>query len=115
MANTAFTGRLDVDKQIYKVGEDQSINIQSQIGSSKDYRNMNLQVLLTDFDGVVMTQFSKEEVSAISPTKLYNGAWKINLNDKTVESVEYIVKLELSDTNNVLVFTIESVPFLITK
>ena len=115
MANTTFTGRLDVDKQIYKVGEDQSINIQSQIGSSKDYRNINLQVLLTDFDGVVMTQFSKEEVSAISPTKLYNGAWKINLNDKAVESGEYIVKLELLDANNVLIFTIESIPFLITK
>jgi hypothetical protein len=115
MANTTFTGRLDVDKQIYKVGEDQSINIQSQIGSSKDYKNINLKVLLTDFDGVVMTQFSKEEVSAISPTKLYNGAWKINLNDKAVESGEYIVKLELLDANNVLVFTIESIPFLITK
>jgi len=115
MANTTFAGRLNVDKQVYKVGEDQSINVQSQIGASKDYANVNVKVLLTDLDDVVMTQFIREEVIALSPANLYKEAWKINLNDKTAEFGEYIIKLELLDTNDVLIFAMESLPFLITK
>lgn len=115
MANPAFAGWLEVDKQVYRIGEDQSVKIQLQVGSSKDYRNVNLKVFLTDLDDNILAQVTTEQVAAISPTELYSGSWKVDLKDMMVEPGEYIFKLELLDTNNVLVFAIESPPVLIIK
>jgi len=115
MANSTFAGWLEADKQIYRIGEDQSVEIQSQVGSSKDYRNVNLKVFLTDLDDNVLTQVTSEKVAAISPTELYSGSWKVGLKDTMVEPGEYIFKLELLDTNDVSVFTVKSPPVLIIK
>ncbi|GFP35411.1 hypothetical protein HKBW3S43_01203 [Candidatus Hakubella thermalkaliphila] len=113
MANPTFAGWLAADKRIYKIAEDQSVDIQSQVGSSEDYENVNLVIFLTDLDGNILTQIAAEQVAIISPTELYSGTWRVGLRDIKAEPGEYILKLELLDAQDVLVFTVESAPIVI--
>ena len=112
MANPTFAGWLAADKQIYKIAEDQ-LNVRSQVGSSEDYENVNLVIALTDLDGNILTQIAAEQVATISPAESYSGAWTVGLQDIKVEPGEYILKLELLDAHDVLVFTVESASIVI--
>jgi hypothetical protein len=115
MANSIFAGWLETDKEVYKAGEDQSFEIQSQVGSSKDDKDLSLKVFITDLDNGIQTQIIAEQVTAISPTELQRKSWKVDLKDMKVEPGEYIFKLELSDISDMVVFAIESPPILIIK
>jgi hypothetical protein len=83
------------------------------VGSSEDYENVNLVISLTDLDGNILTQIAAEQVATISPAESYSGAWTVGLQDIKVEPGEYILKLELLDAHDVLVFTVESAPIVI--
>lgn len=113
MANPAFAGWLRADKQVYEIDNDNLIEIQLQVGSSKDYENINLRVFLADLDENVLDQVITEQVAAVSPAELCNRSWEISLKDIIVEPGEYIFKLEILDAHDSLIFTLTSPPVLI--
>lgn len=113
MANTAFAGWVATDRQFYRIDADKPITIQSQLGSTEDYKNINLTVSLTDSDDNILKQVINEQVSGICPANPYNGAWIIKFEDIMVEPGEYAFKLELLDTQGKLIFTVESLPITI--
>lgn len=113
MANPAFAGWLRADKQVYEIDNDNLIEIQLQVGSSKDYENINLRVFLADLDENVLDQVITERVAAVSPAELCNRSWEINLKDIIIEPGEYILKLEILDAHDSLIFTLTSSPVLI--
>jgi len=113
MANPAFAGWLRADKQVYEIDNDNLIEIQLQVGSSKDYENINLRVFLADLDENVLDQVITEQVAALSPAELCNRSWEISLKDIIVEPGEYIFKLEILDAHDSLIFTLTSPPVLI--
>ena len=63
-----------MDRQFYRIDADKLITIQSQLGSTEDYKNINLTVSLTDSDDNILKQVINEQVSGIYPTKPYNGS-----------------------------------------
>jgi hypothetical protein len=75
----------------------------------------NLLIYLTDLDGTILTQIAAEQVAIISPAESYSGAWTVGLQDIKVEPRAYILKLELSDAHDLLVFTVESAPIVIQQ
>jgi len=113
MANTEFAGWLMSDKQVYEIENDQPIEIQLQVGSSKDYENINLEVFLTDLNENVLEKVITEQVAAVSPEGLCDRSWKISLKDIIIEPGEYIFKLEILDAHDSLIFTLTSPPVLI--
>ena len=113
MANPAFAGWLRADKQVYEIDNDNLIEIQLQVGSSKDYENINLRVFLADLDENVLDQVITEQVAAVSPAELCNRSWEISLKDIIVGPGEYIFKLEILDAHDSLIFTLASPPVLI--
>jgi len=113
MANPAFAGWLRADKQVYEIDNDNLIEIQLQVGSSKDYENINLRVFLADLDENVLDQVITERVAVVSPAELCNRSWEINLKDTIIEPGEYILKLEILDAHDSLIFTLTSSSVLI--
>jgi hypothetical protein len=74
MANAAFAGWVATDRQFYRIGADKLITMQLQLGSTEDYKNINLTVSLTDSDDNILKQVINEQVSGIYPAKPYNGS-----------------------------------------
>ena len=113
MANTEFAGWLMPDKQVYEIANNQPIEIQLQVGSSRDYENINLEVFLADLNENVLEKVITEQVAALSPEILFDMSWKIKPKDIINTPGEYIFKLELLDTNGSLIFTLASPSILI--
>ena len=113
MADTVFAGWLKADKQLYEIDSDSTLKIQSQVGSSKDYENINLRVSLIDLDGNVLNDIFTEPITAVSPSEICNRFWEISFNDIKAKPGEYILKLEILDNNDFLLFTTSSLPIFI--
>jgi hypothetical protein len=108
MADTSFAGWIQTAKQNYRISRDSTLKIQSQLGSSRDYENIDLVVSLTDLEGNVLSELISEPITAVSPSQICNRSWKIDFDSLGIETGRYIFKLEILDSNGSLLFTTSS-------
>ncbi len=112
MATPFFAGWLTTDKQFYEIDNDQFINLDLQIGSSGENEKINVVLSLSDLKGNSLNEIMSEQVSAMSPDELYSRSRKIILKETITEPGEYIFKLEILDSNDLIIFTLESPVFI---
>jgi hypothetical protein len=110
MADTCFAGWIQAEKQYYEIGTDSTLKIQSQLGSSRDYRNVDLVVSLTDLEGNVVNGIISEPITAVSPSQICSRSWQVDLKGLGIGSGIYILKLEIFDSSSSLLFTTSSLP-----
>ena len=107
-ADGFFAGWIQTEKQYYEISSNSTLTIQSQLGSSRDYENIDLVVSLTDLEGKILNEIITEPITAVSPSQIWSRSWTINLNGLGIESGRYNFKLDILDSNSSLLFTTSS-------
>ena len=112
-ADTFFAGWIQSEKQCCEIRRDSTFVVKSQLGSSKEYENMNLVVSLTDLEGNIVNRIISEPISVVSPSQICTRSWTVNLHGLGIESNGYRFKLDILDSNGRLLFTTSSLPVAI--
>jgi len=111
MANKNFAGWIETDKEIYRIGEDESIKIQSGIGTSGNYKNIKAVVFLTDYNGSVVKQIIGKQINLICPLEPHKISSRMKL-ENIVRGI-YILRLKIFDTKGNIIFVGDSLPFTV--
>jgi hypothetical protein len=114
-ADTRFAGWIHTDKQHYGIGSESTLKIQSQIGTSRDYENLDLVVSLTDLEGNVLNEVVSEPITAVSPSQVCSRSWEVDQGGLGIGSGRYIVKLEILDSSRCMLFALCSLPISIAQ
>jgi len=114
-ADAFFAGWIQTEKQDYRISRNSILKIKSQLGSSRDYDNLDLIVTLADLEGNVLKEIISEPITAISPSQICNRSWKIDFDSPGIEAGRYTFKLEILDGNGSLLFTTSSLPITIRQ
>jgi len=111
LANRSFAGWVDTDKKTYDLAKDTYINVSSQIGATREYKNVSVVYFLCKEKEKIGRGVWGEDVRILSPDKVYKTNFKINIG--SLKKGKYILKIRIFDPENKVIFQGESPVFTV--
>jgi len=115
MANKDFAGWISPGKTVYRLDKDRFLNVESQVGTSKNHENVGMVIHLLDQKGEVQKEVHREHIAAISPGGPYSVASRVELGDLPETENEYFIRAELFDAQGSVLFTMKSALFTVKQ
>lgn len=91
------------------------MNVESQVGTSKNHENVRMVIYLLDQKGEVQKEVHREHIAAISPGRPYSIASRVELGDLPETENEYFIRADLFDAQGSVLFTMKSTLFTVKQ
>ncbi len=114
-ANTGFAGWIGPDKTVYRLDKDRILKIKSQVGTSKNYENVDMVIYLLDQKEEVQKEVHREHIATITPEGPYSVASRVELGDLPETENEYSIRADLFDAQGNPLFTMKSALFTVKQ
>ena len=91
------------------------MNVESQVGTSKNYENVDMVIYLLDQKEEMQKEVHREHIAAISPRGSYSVTSRVKLEDLPETENEYFIRADLFDAQGSVLFTMKSVLFTVRQ